>query len=546
MELIKRTTKGEALTWNDIDGNWLAIEEALNSQGRQKLYQIIGVTLANSCSTAGVNTINISGGIKILRNMEELPIIKACIVVNNIIHLSGASTDMFIGCGFPFVSGTTSPPSELHQMELTPDVYPANVSIYIWDDKGNYAEPYTFSINESPCSYIQVINCSVGPNMSNYTRVLSITASVKGSGSYTMQYKNGLTWVNLVSAAADNGEITVSSPIANDFPTTNKQVRLIDTATGMPSAEQSTNFAFPDWYAWHLVPVCTCDEGQKLELGFYIGKMASSEIAIEYESTAGTWENIYTFTYTSPINLNVMGGGTIDIDVPDGNYNVRLRNLLTGKTLVAEDVAFTNCSTTELNIAIESATVICNNATGYLRKLILNNSIVTGSGNYKVQINYAGAWNDMHSFSHEAGSFDIDFYIANTIDAATYGIRVVDVANEDNYSNTIDVEMIFSDAYTWESEPEIICDGVTQKLQLSVNYTNIPESDLILEVYTDSIWTELTTATYNAISASGTQDFDSPFVLPETIVGEYNLRVRNNTTGTTLLITDVAFTDCGL
>lgn len=546
MELIKRSIKGEALTWDDIDGNWLAIEGALNSQGRQKLYQIVGVTLANSCSAEGVNTINISGGIKVLRNMDELPIIKACIVVNNKIHLSGASTEMFIGCGFPFVSGTISPSSELHQVELTPDVYPANVSIYIWDDKGNYAEPYTFSVSESPCSYISITNCSVGPNLSTYTRILSITANVKGSGLYTMQYKNGSTWVELSSDNAENGEVTISTPITNDFPTTNKQVRLIDTATGIPSAEQNTSFTFPDWYAWHLVPVCTCDEGQKFTIRFYMGTMPTSNVAIEYEVTSGTWLNLHTFTYTAPINLTVMGGGIIDVDVPEGSYSVRLRNLLTGKTLLAEDVVFPSCSIPELNITIETASVVCNSATGYLRKLALNTSIATGSGNYKVQINYGGEWNDIHSFSHEHGNFDMDFYIANTIAAATYAIRIVDVANDDNYSNSMDVDLSFADTYTWETEPEMICDGAIQKLQLSVNYTNVPESDLVVEVYTGGIWTELATATYSAISASGTQDFDSPFELPETILGEYNLRLRNNTTGTTLLVTDVAFTDCGL
>lgn len=546
MELEKRSTKGEALTWDEIDGNWLAIENELNKQGRQKLYELANVSLNNSCIGEGLNEVEILGSFRILRSMEEFPLVKGCIVVNNKILTCGISDDAFIGCAFPFVSGVTSAWGSLHTLELQPEDYPVSGAIYMWDEKGNYAEPYVFSIDENPCSYIKVVNCSIGPDLSTYTRVLTITANVKGSGTYTMQYKEGLIWVEIGTVAAENGEVTTSFPIANDFPIVNKQVRIIDSITGISSVEQNTSFAFPDWYAWHLVPVCTCDEGQKFTIWFYIGTMPASNLAIEYESTPGTWDYLHTLSYTSPINLTVMGGGIVDVDVPEGVYNVRLRNLLTGKTLIAEDVAFPNCSTPELNIVIETSSMICNNTTGYLRKLILNNTISTGSGNYKVQINYAGVWNDLHSFSQEYGNFDMDFYIANTVPAATYGIRIVDITTEDNYSNTVEIEMLFADAYTWTSEPEIICDGAEQKIQLSANYANVPESDLIVEVYIGGTWTELATATFSAISASGTQNFDSPFELPETIVGEYNLRLRNNTTGTTLLITDVVFTDCGL
>lgn len=546
MELIKRSTKGEALTWDDLDGNWLAIESSINNIGQRKLYQIEDVTVTDSCSLNGVNTLSLAGRVRILEGMDELPIIKACVVVNGVIEMSGTSDDMFVGCTFPFVAGTVGLSSTMHEIDLDPGDYPVNIKLHVWDEKGNYAEPHHLSISEPPCSYISMVSCSVAPNMTTYTRTLNLVANVKGSGLYILQYKDEEDWIGLMSISADNGELNESIPLANNIKTGIVQVRMIDSIAGNLSNEVSVNFAYADWYAWHHNPECVCDGVQRLVVQFYLGAIPSSDIVIEYEYESGVWVHLHTFSYTTPINLTIMGGGTIDIDVPEGTYNVRIRNLLTGTTLVAEDVAFPNCSTPTLDIEILSAEVVCDEDSGYLRKLGLDITIDSGSGNYKVQQQVAGEWIDMHEFSTEAGSIDVDFYIDNTIVSGMYQIRIVDISNAENYSNNVEVDMQFADSYSWNVEPESICDETIQKLQLSVNYNNVPEGELIVEVYSSSTWMQIATIEYTSISTSGTETFGSPITLPEVFMGEYNIRVRNTITGTTLLATDIPFAGCSI
>ena len=328
--------------------------------------------------------------------------------------------------------------------------------------------------------------------------------------------------------------------LSNDIPRGILPVRLYDSASSVASAVSEINFSFADWYAWHLFPSCECDEGQKLTVVFNIGKMPASSINLEI-NIANAWVEIAAYHFATAIDMPFIGGGTIVIDLPSGTYDIRVRNLLTGKTLIAEDVLIPGC-VVETPICLISANVICNAATGHLRKLTMNISTTEkSSGNYKVQYYSAEVWVDLHEFTHTHGSFEVDFYLPNDLSISTCIVRVVDVDKSEN-SNELEVAMTYIDAYEWSIEPATICNGIQQKLEVEVAYNSTPAAELLLEVYNGSAWTTL--ASYTATVGSGTTSFDGPVNVDPELVGDYNVRVRNSITGSSLLISDISFGSC--
>lgn len=545
MNLTKRNTKGEALTWDDIDNNWTSIEEAINAQGSDRLYEFDNISLSNSCSTTGVNTISISGTIKILKDIDFLPIVKGCIVLNGNIVVCGASTDMFIGAEFPFVNGSSTPEKVLYQLELPINSYPAKVSLHLWDDRNNFSEPYTYSMSENPCSYIHEVAYYINASEYPYDRKLLVEAKVKGSGEYKIQYFDNNVWHQLALLSDMNTQINLTTPLSNSFPATTYLIRIVDANTEFKSIEQSVLFSFHDWYTWHNEVHVQCNNGQELHLTYNMARMPASNVIIEYLNGL-EWNIIASEEYLSPINMIVVGGGIIHTNIPPGVYDIRIRNTVTGKTLVAEGIEFPDCSVEEVpDIEVISAEVQCDSSTGYFRKLAGNVVISAGSGDYKFQYFDGVDWQDLHTFSHTTGSVEYDFYVSNTIPSSSYNIRVIDIADE-NTSNILNVSLNYSDTYTWLVAPNAGCHESIQKLQLSISYINLPESDLVIEVYVAGVWQEISNAQITTPQASGIEEFNSPIDMPTELNGTYNLRVRNSVTGASLLMPNVSFSSCGI
>lgn len=545
IDLIKRSTKGEALTWNDLDSNWTDIEEQLNRLGTRELYGLYDIAITNVCDTDGTSTLDVVAKIRIKGNVQGLPMLKGCLVINGKIVRAGHSAEVFKGCSYPLTVGTESEGDSIFETTLHVDDYPVAGAIYIWDEKNNYAVPHTFVIDENPCSFLTLVSCGVGYNLSTYARTINFNADVHGSGSYDLQYQRADVWHTLASFSGTTKRVSFSYPISNDVPIGTMPVRLRDSESGAVSGNTNINFAFADEYTWQIPLTCECDNGQKLDVNFSIAKMPVGNIALEYLNPAsGGWVQLHQFSYSYPINLTEIGGGVVDIDLPAGNYNFRIRNLLTGKTLVAENIAVPSCSTPASDITITSAIVSCVATTDYLRRLIINVATTAGSGNYRVQYNDGSDWQDMHDFNHEHGTFTVSFYLDHDMPTNTYDVRILDLATGEQ-SNTVSVSMTFADTYVWGIEPNMYCDGNVQKLEVMLDYTSVPNSNILLEIYTGGTWQEL--ADHAAAAAnSGSTDFGGPITINPEMVGGYNIRVRNDVTGDTLLMPDVTFISCQL
>ena len=544
IDLIKRSTKETPLTWNDLDDNWAQIEDSLNALGNQQLYSIQDVTHTNTCASSGVNSHVLSAHVRLLGNVQGVPMLRGCVILNGKVTVVGESMKMFLGNTYPLASNDVTNVAAGYDVDIETDQYPATINVYMWDEKGNYAAPYTYIIDENPCAFVNLVSCVTGLNAATFGRTLDFTVQVNGSDTYKLQYFDGDAWQDLHTFTTAESEVSLSVPIADSIPTGLQQIRVVDVSNGAISNTVEVLLNYSDWYAWHLPAVSECDGTQKLTMTYNIGRMPASTLVLEYDSPAGGWETLATYEFDTPMQMPYAGGETMDVAIPAGTYNFRLRNLLTGSVLLNEGVDIIACEDVELDIEIATADVVCAEATGYMRKLNLQLELNVGSGDYKVQVYYAGYWDDMHEFSHTTGTALVDFYVPSSLPWGTHNIRIIDIAN-DTTSNEVSVVLAYTDSYEWTTAPTAYCDGSTQKLDAALTFSNTPASALILEVYAAGTWVELSSTEVPA-TGSNTTSLGSPITIAEPLDGTYNVRLRNNITGNSILATDVEFTSCAL
>ncbi len=544
IDLIKRSTKDTPLTWNDLDDNWAQIEDSLNALGSQQLYSVHSTTVLNSCAANGTNTHTVNIRIRVLNDVQSVPMLRGCVVLNGKIALAGESMGMFLGNVYPLVGNTVTNSDIGYILQIGVDQYPATVGIYFWDEKGNYAAPYSYIIDENPCAFVNLVSCLTGLNVATFGRTLDFTVQVNGSDTYKLEYFDGDAWQDLHTFTTAESEVSLSVPIADSIPTGLQQIRVVDVSNGAISNTLDVLLNYSDWYAWHLPAVSECDGTQKLTMTYNIGRMPASTLVLEYDSPAGGWETLATYEFDTPMQMPYAGGETMDVAIPAGTYNFRLRNLLTGSVLLNEGVDIIACEDVELDIEITTADVACAEATGYMRKLNLQLELNVGSGDYKVQVYYAGYWDDMHEFSHTTGTALVDFYVPSSLPWGTHNIRIIDIAN-DATSNEVSVVLAYTDSYEWTTAPTAYCDGSTQKLDAALTFSNTPASALILEVYAAGTWVELSSTEVPATGSNATS-LGSPITIAESLDGTYNVRLRNTITGNSILTTDVAFASCAL
>lgn len=145
---IKRNTKGKPLTHAEFDDNWTIIETAINVKQGRLFYEIVDIE--QSFTNEG-DSINLSMQIrlKLLEDIEMVPILKTCATVNGILKMIGGSVDAFEGNDFPLRANDELNNSIDITIPISEEDWPALVKVYISDDNGNFCNTYEqFYLNE--------------------------------------------------------------------------------------------------------------------------------------------------------------------------------------------------------------------------------------------------------------------------------------------------------------------------------------------------------------------------------------------------------------
>lgn len=151
-ELVKHQTVDRPLSIGEVDGNWIAIETAINTlEGSVPFYSIDDFEYEHSCTGEFNTTLSASFKVRLLLDHPAMPTLKAIAIVNNkvrkVVIVNSATFD---GADFPLVADTVSANIAM-PIILTADDYPASIQYIVYDDKWNTGEPYSFEIEENLC-----------------------------------------------------------------------------------------------------------------------------------------------------------------------------------------------------------------------------------------------------------------------------------------------------------------------------------------------------------------------------------------------------------
>ena len=227
------------LTYDDLDGNWGAIQDAFNNSALipVKLYKLDKFTAVNTCEPDGSNNLQLHGNIQFLNNSSLFPHLKLFVTLNGNIVSINDLTSSLNGMAYPFVTNAEGGDIDL-TVNIAEGAYPATVALYLIDQQGNFAQPVSLVIQDNPCTTpaeVIVLTTSVfaGGN-------LTITGNVvNGSNDYKVQYDNDGEWTDIATWTQVDGAIdqVAATAISGDY-----DVRILDILTNNVSNSITTTF----------------------------------------------------------------------------------------------------------------------------------------------------------------------------------------------------------------------------------------------------------------------------------------------------------------